>query len=794
MMSWFKQWIGIESSDNISAVRFDWGSTWASEYTALVLFACLAVAGLAAYYYFRRQPTERPRLRRIACIGRGVCLVTLVLVLAQPVLHFDVIRELRPGLLLLFDGSDSMNLEASADDKDSEAKTRLDQVKSTLTASDETLSNLSQNYRLRAYLSTDRGHLLEVGDFSRKPDAESPTQAETLASQLNADAKVTALGASLEEISQRHRGRLLAGVVVVSDFNENSGTPALTACRDLDVPIYTVGVGASEASDLAVSLHSDLVIKKDEQRPVTVQIRQSGLDGQVVSLQLSARRLGSVSGAIEEEIPSTLIGKPQIVELDNKFVTVEIPYEPTHVGRYRLEAKIENLPGEIVTKNNTATREVVVRDEAVRLLFIEHQPTWEWRFVKEVFHRDRLVGREGFRTYLHSADFGVRRSSELFISSLNLTRAEFFANDVIFISDIPEELLTLDFQKMLEEYVRDFGGSVVVIAGHRFTARSISQTKLADMLPVILDPAKPPRVADFRMQLTPTGENEDFMMLADPDKPNEKAWMALGELPWYQPVANLHPQGIALAEHPLDRCSDGETLQPIIATRRFGKGEVVYLGMNEMWRLRRYHAEKYYRRFWGQLMYRLGLSHALGSQKRFKVSTDKNDYRVGDHVSIAVEAYDRNFRPLTETALTARLVTSANDGTEDSRAITIVPSNQDGVYETSVPIFTEGTHRLLVTDPIEGAEVEIILDVSPLSVERRSAIRNVKLQEMLADETGGKPYELTGLDKLAQDLKAEPILETEGIYVPLWNTWLVVALVLLALLGEWTVRKLADLS
>ena len=54
----------------------------------------------------------------------------------------------------------------------------------------------------------------------------------------------------------------------------------------------------------------------------------------------------------------------------------------------------------------TAARhdDVTIHDKALKVLFVEYEPTWEWRFVKEVFYRDKLVGREGFRTFLRSAD------------------------------------------------------------------------------------------------------------------------------------------------------------------------------------------------------------------------------------------------------------------------------------------------------------------------------------------------------------------------------------------------------
>ncbi len=122
---------------------------------------------------------------------------------------------------------------------------------------------------------------------------------------------------------------------------------------------------------------------------------------------------------------------------------------------------------------------------------------------------------------------------------------------------------------------------------------------------------------EFILQMTPAAEQFDFMQLGVDGAENRKAWLNLGPLPWYQPVSRLHPLATALAVHPKDMCVDGKTPQPLIAMRRYGRGEVVYLGFDETWRLRRKYGELYYRQFWGQMIHRLGLSHTLGSQKRF---------------------------------------------------------------------------------------------------------------------------------------------------------------------------------
>lgn len=800
MTSWLARLIDIEADETVSAVEFRWGASWAQGHTFLVLLLCLVAVALAVAYYVFFQPTARTRLRAFGAAARAAGLVALVLILAQPVLQVSLVKHLRPLLLMLFDGSDSMNLPAAGNaadapdaDEEADSRTRMGQVRRTLVSQEDTIRALSRQYRLKAYLAGKDGRLQDLAlSADTEPSEQGAVDAKHLAGQLHANAELTALGTSLEEIRRRHRGRLLARLVVVSDFDVNSGPPPLAEAEKMAVRIDTIGVGPRHVADALVSLQCDLVIKKDEQRNVKVEIRQTGLDGKVAQLQLFQRSLGGPAGGA----PATAVpvGQAVTIELTKKRMAHDFAYRPTEVGRVRLEARLEVLGEEAMRGNNVAARDVMVRDDAIKLLFVEHEPTWEWRFVKEVFHRDRLVGRDGFRTYLHSADSSVRRSNRMFLPSLEPSRADFFANDVIFLSDVPQELLSARFQDLLVEYVRDFGGGLVVIVGPRFGAKALARTKVADMLPVVFGDPASARVGWFRLQRTDSAVAEDFMVLGDTTEENDQAWANLGELPWYQPVARLHPQGTALASHPVDRCIDGATPQPIIATRRFGKGEVIYLGFNEMWRLRRVHGDKYYRRFWGQLMYRLGLSHALGSQKRFKVTTDRDAYQVGNKMAVRVEAYDREFKPLGIEKLACRLRSDADGDDPRTTEVPLAVTSDETVFEAAVPLFVEGMHRLAVDDPVTGETVEVVFDVAPASIERRTAVRNVQIQQDLAAQTGGRAYELKEWSRIAQDAQVNPIEEMAFLYIPLWNTWLAVLVAISLFLGEWIVRKFADLT
>jgi hypothetical protein len=478
-----------------------------------------------------------------------------------------------------------------------------------------------------------------------------------------------------------------------------------------------------------------------------------------------------------------------------------MPFTPEESGRFEFVATVERLEGETVDQNNRAARQVNIIEDYLRLMYVANEPTWEWRFIKEVFHRDKLIGMAGFRTFLASSDPRVRESNVLFLSTLTPKRSEFFANDVMFLDDMPRSLLNDRFCEMVKEYVGNLGGGLVVIAGPRFGPKELYQTPLADMLPVIIDPnaemRDAPQHPEFRLRLTPHAARYPFMQLGSSDVENSKAWDNLGKLPWYQPVAMLHEQAFALAEHPTDKCADGKTPQPLIAIRQYGKGEVVYLGFNETWRLRRLYGEKYYRQFWSQLIYRLGMSHALGSDKRFVARLDQPQYRAEDKVTLTVEAYDENYEPLSDESLPERglegeLTIPASGGAE-SRTISI-PMLRRGVFEARIPVFAVGEYSLRVKDPVTGKFDEQRFEVTPLSAERRRGVRDERLQNELAQRTGGRSYDLTTVGNLARDLDLKPVIERQTRNQPLWSTpgWFLAIVVLM--MCEWLSRKMIKLS
>jgi len=809
----------LEAAEKIEGYRPGWAADWARD-SAWLLFGCIALALLAVVFYARFQRRGHVATRTLLAVLRAAVLCLLLMALARPTLEVTVGSRQRPLLYLVFDGTDSMAIEdeltaedrtklekalgiepgSNGDNNGGRKPSRADYVKALVRMKDgNLLEKLQEKARLQAFLFDDAKG---IRSLELAADGSSKLDVDHLADQLTTDGEVTALGTALEDLARRQATG--NGLIVFSDFNQNTGTAAATAAKKLGVKIYTVGVGATAAVDVAVSLDAPLILKKDERSTVTVILDRRGLDAdQQVDVTLSVRKAGGTD-ATESEL--TLIER-RTVTLKREQVSEEFAYVPDETGRYALVADVKAVIGEVVEENNRAEREVSVRDDYLRLLFVEYEPSWEWRFIKEVFHRDKLVGTEGFRTFLRSADPRVMQTDPMFLSTMSPPRSKFFENDVIFLGDVPASALSPRFCEMTREFVGDFGGGLVVIAGPRFGPGQLAETPLADLLPVQIDPSV--QVFDsrpFLLEVTADAARYDFMQLGANETENRLAWDNLGPLPWYQPVERLSSEATALAVHPNRYCvgkPGKKEKQPIIATHTYGSGEVVYIGFNETWRLRKMYGEQYYRQFWGQMIHRLGLRHALGSQKRFVVKTDSHHYQADENVVLTVDAYDDDYQPLSEEELEkrgldrrfiAKLHLPGETSTDDAQTLSVTQLRK-GTFEVEFPVFAEGEHRVSVKDPITGQWVETTFKVTGLAVERQRAVRDLAVQEQLARAVpGGGIYDLTTVSELADRIRATERRVVQISIVRLWFTWLFFGLIVGPLLIEWLLRKRINLS
>ena len=124
----------------------------------------------------------------------------------------------------------------------------------------------------------------------------------------------------------------------------------------------------------------------------------------------------------------------------------------------------------------------------------------------------------------------------------------------------------------------------------------------------------------------------------------------------------------------------------------------------------------------------------------------------------------------------------------------LIPLARDNVvFEASIPPLESGLYRLLVMDPETNEEFELGFEVTTASRERLDVVRNTSLQKQIGDVTGGQACELYELPEILNQLEAQDIKQYTERQLPLWNTWLILLLVLLVMHAEWLARKLSNL-
>ncbi|HPM83533.1 MAG TPA: hypothetical protein PLF81_22670, partial [Candidatus Anammoximicrobium sp.] len=388
--------LGLKNVKSIDEIAPSLAASWAAEGSFWVFFAlaALLVASLVFYLKYQRRGSRGARLA--LGLSRGLLLILLLLTLADPVLRVSLTDVKPPLVYLVFDGTDSMAIQDEFPDEQASAlaratgwqppegvankkPSRADYLQSLLSKErDNLLVRLAEDkrYRLEAFVfdgnTTSQLRKLEL----RAGGGDTPDP-KYVAGQLTTRGQVTALGAALNDMSQQFGAGNLAAVVMFSDFAQNSGVAPIggqsesssSPAARLGVPVYTVGLGAIEALDLAVDLQTDPKMKRAERTNVLAKLRQSGLQDRSVTVTVTARKLSGEFGASESA--EILIGQ-KTVPLKTNLETVEFPFTPEDAGRFEFIAAVEPQDGEIVAENNRATREVNIIDDYLRLMYVAY--------------------------------------------------------------------------------------------------------------------------------------------------------------------------------------------------------------------------------------------------------------------------------------------------------------------------------------------------------------------------------------------------------------------------------------
>ena len=213
-------------------------------------------------------------------------------------------------------------------------------------------------------------------------------------SQIAATGSESRIGDAIRGVLSDHDPSTLAGIVLITDGQNNGGTEssiAIATARRSSVSIYPVGMGSSTApiNVRVVDLDAPRRVYPGDKFAVTAVLQASGQKPLDVDVQL----LDGLDADDEANSGPAEVVDSQRVQVagDGTLTGIRFEIEPDSVGRRRLAVRIVAPPEDRNAQDDLRDARYEVVSRKLRVLLIAGGPTREYRFVRNLLHRDESV-------------------------------------------------------------------------------------------------------------------------------------------------------------------------------------------------------------------------------------------------------------------------------------------------------------------------------------------------------------------------------------------------------------------
>ncbi len=782
----------------------------------IVLLLAVIAAGVYVVMLYRRERTLRRRRRALLASLRTAIFAVILLLLFEPVVALSTVVELPRTVLVLVDASDSMNIRDDrqrVDDRkaaafglgkiahdqlggdvpprvleESARASRLELAKALLKhPTANVFQQLAQNYQVRYFT---------FGEQLEPPKGKGETSADKV-QDMTAEGRFTRLGTALDEVTSRFSGQSISGVILLTDGAANGPVKLAEIAermKERATPVFPVGLGLAYPPDIRLDavIVPETVFIKDEV-PVRVQLSSTGFANRraEVVLKLNGRETASQTLKLTGEAQfAQLIFKPE-VKADAADLSVEV--RPVGLGA----APGEGGPlREASEDNNQISRTVRVLDQKIKVLYVEGKPRWEYRYLRRVLLRDhrldvKFLMAEGDKELaLHG---GGR-----YLMNFPLERDQAFAFDLVIIGDVPRKNLTLFQMQRIAELVREQGGSFLMLAGMEYAPVSYVGTPLADLLPVRARADGWEPVGDMiHPAVTPEGTVSAVVSLEFPERENSRLWSQVRPMYQLPRLDGIKPGATVLlelsqAKAPTAAMGQPRENYPLVAWQRYGRGRTMYVGTDQLWRLRFKQGDKYHARFWGQAIRFLTLSRLLGGNTRIRLETGRSQYRQEERVQISANVLDEAYSPIIADAFD--VILQRQGPQMETFPVRLEPvEGMPGLFQGFFVPKQAGRYELRAPDAGEKVANTVQINVEAVALERREPAMQEEDLKMLAERSGGKYFRVTDVPQLTEKLAGEPRITTARFTKELFDLPVLFVLLLVLMGAEWLLRRRFDL-
>lgn len=735
---------------------------------ALAVATVGAAGAIAIATYWQVAATSTLRDRVVLGVLRSATLLLVLFCLFRPMLLLSAPVPQKNFVGVLIDDSRSMQIAERG------SATRADVVRAALGKGDSALvAVLKEKFQVR---------LFRFG--SSLDRMEDPRV-------LTFDAPETRVGDAISYARQELDAVPLSGLVVLSDGADNASAAVgdeLLSLKARSVPVFTVGIGAERFSN-------DVEIER-------VELPRQVLQGSSFIATALVRQRGhnraKVPLVVEDE--GRTIAREEIeLPPDGSASPVRIAVTVRDAGPRGLRFSIPLQTGEQVSQNNERRALLDVRRRREKVLYIEGEPRYEVRFVRDAVEADTnlqlvLLQRTAENKYLRLNVDGPHELATGFPTS----RSELFKYRAIVLGSIEASAFSQEQLRMLADFVNVRGGGMLFLGGRSsFGEGGYAGTPLADVLPfyiagdAVADSLTP--FAELVVRVTPAGLMHPVTQHAAPPRSGATATSPIVTVPVtsVNKVTRLKPGTVSLLEG-----TSGRARQPVLMFQRFGRGLAVAMAIQDsyLWYMDADVAveDVAFRTLWRQLLRWI----TSDTPDLLRISTSDSRVRPGGAVTIRAELVDSGFVRRNDARLVARV--RAPSGTVKDVPMEWVV-DRDGEYQASYASSETGLHTIRVaatgTAQAEPAvEDSTFVAVADLNSEFYGAEMRRTLLQRIADETGGKFYTPATMNRLPEDIALTKRGVTVINQMDLWDMPIILVLLVGLLSAEWTYRRRRGLA
>lgn len=713
-----------------------------------------AVAGLGVLLLWRKRARLRSSLRggRVAAIWllQSALLALLLVLLWEPALSVTALKPQQNIIAVIVDDSRSMAID------DAGGKTREQQAIGVLRSG--LLHNLSQRFQVRLY---------RLGKGVARIENTS---------QLKPDEPATQIGKGLSQLAAEAATLPIGSILLLSDGSDNSGgidLATLQALRRRHLPVNTIGFGQDRLSNDIELDGFELASKalQESRLRAEVTIRQNGFSGE------TARLVVTSDGAIVATRKINLKNAPEQIE------TVE--FNAGKPGVKDIQATLQPLSDETNLKNNSLTTVLAVDGAQRRILYVEGEPRWEYKFLRRAVEDDPALHIVSMLRTTQNKMYrqGVSSPAEL-ADGFPGKPEDLFAYQGLILGSIESSYFTPAQKQMIEEFVNRRGGGLLFMAGRWALADGgYSVAPFEQLLPVRLPHSAKTFHRDFvPAELTPAGRQSLICRINDDPEKSADHWQVMPDLANYQNAGTPKPGATVLLRMDVS----GKHL-PLLITENYGRGRTAVLATAGTWRwqMQQPLSDMSQETVWRQLL----RWEVAATPSEVVGSTPDARLEDAGKIELRAEVRDKEYLPAGDATVQARII----DPDGAPHTVALLPSAvTNGLYSATWEATEPGSY----VAEISATQGTTQLGKDTVTFRRENGLaenfhqeQNRDLLERLAEETGGHYYTPSNANQLPREISYSEAGVTSRELKDLWNMPAVFIALLLLKAAEWLLRR-----